>query len=426
MSPLFVIPFALLLLSIAVLPLVASHWWEHNRNKAIVAAIFGLPIAVYYAFHNMGALTHVVFDYLAFIALLGSLFVISGGIHVKGSFAGRPIVNTTIFIIGAVLANLIGTTGASMLLIRPLIRANQMRRHKAHVIVFFIFIVSNCAGALTPLGDPPLFLGFLQGVPFDWTLNLLWPWLLVVSLLLVIFYVLDRYKYNREDPEIRPSLGGGRRLQIEGGRNFLFLLGVIATILAAGYWVYPTYGDTPSKLFQIGLMGALAVGSYKSTGPAIRSENNFTFHPIVEVAVLFAGIFAAMIPALEILEARGRDLGLSQTWQFFWATGMLSGFLDNAPTYLTFASLAKGVLGITGAGLSGLVSAAAGSELLKAIACGAVFMGAATYIGNGPNFMVKAIAEQSQIKMPGFFGYMIWSGAFLVPVLVLATLIFFT
>jgi Na+/H+ antiporter NhaD/arsenite permease-like protein len=423
-------PFALLLLSIAVLPLVKPHWWESNKNKAIVAAIFGAPVAILFAFQNMGKLVHVGLDYLAFIALLGSLFVISGGIHIRGSFAGLPITNTLILAIGGLLANFIGTTGASMLLIRPLIRANQKRRHKAHVIVFFIFIVSNCAGALTPLGDPPLFLGFLNGIPFDWTFQLFYPWLLVVGLLLVTFNIFDQYKFNKEDLETRGSLvegvsKGHRKIHVEGGRNLLFLLGVIGAILTAGYWVYPNYGDTASKLFQIVFMAGLAAASYKTTWPGIRAQNDFTFHPIVEVAVLFAGIFAAMIPALEILETRGRELGLEQSWQYFWATGALSGFLDNAPTYLTFSSLAKSVLGISSEGLGELVKTAAGNELLRAVACGAVFMGAATYIGNGPNFMVKAIAEQSQIKMPGFFGYMIWSGVFLIPILVLATFVFF-
>jgi Na+/H+ antiporter NhaD/arsenite permease-like protein len=372
-----------------------------------------------------------IMDYLAFIALLGSLYVISGGIHVKEAFAGLPLINTSILALGALLANFIGTTGASMLLIRPLIRANRKRIHKAHVIIFFIFIVSNCGGALTPLGDPPLFLGFLQGVPFDWTLNLFLPWLMVVGALLVVFNFLDQYKFNREDLETRGSLvekvaESERQIRIEGSHNLLFLLGVIGTILTAGYWIYPAYGDTASKSFQIALMSGLSLVSYRLTRAETRARNDFSFHPIVEVAVLFAGIFAAMIPALVILESRGAELGLSRPWQYFWLTGALSGFLDNAPTYLTFSSLAKGELGIEGAGLAGLAQHGVGGELLKAIACGAVFMGAATYIANGPNFMVKAIAERSHIRMPGFFGYMIWSGAILVPVLAAATWLFFT
>lgn len=427
---LFVAPFVLLLLSIAVLPLTTPHFWEKNKNKGLIAFVFGAPCALYFLVYDWHTILHTGMEYLAFIALLGSLFVISGGIHVRGSFAGLPIVNTMFLAIGGVLANLIGTTGASMLLIRPLIRANERRMRKTHIIVFFIFVVSNCAGLLTPLGDPPLFLGFLKGVPFDWTLRLFPQWAFVVVSLLVVFNLLDQYLFNKEDLATKGSLvedvaGSRKKLEIEGGVNFLFLLGAIATILVAGYLIYPNFGDIPSKLFQIVVMATLAMTAYKLTPPKVREANGFTFHPIVEVAVLFAGIFAAMIPALEILGNRGSELGVTERWQYFWMTGALSSFLDNAPTYLTYSTLAKSAVGIEGEGLAKLATHELGNLYLIAVSCGAVFMGANTYIGNGPNFMVKAIAEEAKIKMPSFFGYMAWSLAVLVPLFIVATFIFF-
>lgn len=427
---LFVAPFVLLLLSIAILPLATPHFWEKNKNKGLIAFIFGAPVALYFLVYDWHKVFHTAMDYLAFIALLASLFTISGGIHVRGAFAGLPIVNTAFLAIGAVLANLIGTTGASMLLIRPLIRANERRRHKAHIIIFFIFIVSNCAGCLTPLGDPPLFLGFLLGVPFDWTLRLLPQWAFMVVSLLILFNLFDQYQFNKEDLQTRGSLvenvaASKKKLEIEGKLNFLYLLCVIATIVIAGYVVYPRWGDLPSKVLQIVLMALLAVAAFKTTRPQVREANGFTFHPIIEVAVLFAGIFAAMIPALEVLANRGGELGVSAPWQFFWMTGALSGFLDNAPTYLTYATLAKSTLHIPGEGLGELVRHPEGARLLSAVSCGAVFMGANTYIGNGPNFMVKAIAEEAKIGMPGFFGYMTWSAAVLIPLFIGLTFLFF-
>jgi len=431
-----VAPFVLLLLSIAILPLAAPHWWEHNRNKAIVALTLGVAFVAYLvATHGaLGVKTveEASLDYVSFITLLASLFVISGGIYLKGSLSGTPIANTAFLGIGAALANLIGTTGASMVLIRPLLRANASRRRKAHIVIFFIFTVANCGGLLTPLGDPPLFLGFLKGVPFEWTLRL-WPqWLLVNAVLLVVFNLVDQAVLDREEKE-RPgsqleALLEHQPPRIVGWHNFVFLLGVILVILGKGNGWGTGGGRWPFGV-QEGLMAALAVGAYASTRAAVRQANAFTFGPIVEVAVLFAGIFLTMIAPLQILNARGDELPLSQAWHFYWATGSLSSFLDNAPTYLTFAATAAGQLGVGVDGSRYLADFLAlgppAVGLLTAVSCGAVMMGANTYIGNGPNFMVKAIAEENGIRMPSFFGYMAWSGAILIPTFVVVTLAFF-
>jgi Na+/H+ antiporter NhaD/arsenite permease-like protein len=425
----YVAPFAILLLCIAVLPLFAHHWWESNKHKAIISLVLGLPIGAIILYQDWHTMLHVALDYGAFIALLGALFIISGGIYIRGSFAGTPIVNTFFLLIGALLANFIGTTGASMLLIRPLLRANRRRQRKVHIIVFFIFIVSNCAGLLTPLGDPPLFLGFLNGIPFAWTFQLWLPWLTVVGALLVIFNLVDQYQFNKEDVETKGSLiedvtKSAEKFGIEGKPNLMFLLAIVGIILFSGYVIYPSYGDLPSKIAQMIGMSLVALISYKSTSPALRERNGFSFGPIVEVAVLFAGIFMAMVPALLILETQGKNLGVTEPWQYFWMTGSLSSFLDNAPTYLTFTSLAKGAYDYQQAGLAQLIQPASATTL-AAISCGAVFMGANTYIGNGPNFMVKAIAEEAKIKMPSFFGFMVWSIAILIPIFVLVTFLFF-
>lgn len=432
-------PFCLLLASLAFLPLFFHRFWESNRNKAIISLVLGLPSALFFIARDWHVLAHTALEYAAFVSLMGALFIISGGIYIRGAFAGLPWVNALFMLIGALLANFIGTTGASMLLIRPLLRANHTRVNKAHIVVFFIFIVSNCSGLLTPLGDPPLFLGFLKGVSFGWTLQL-WPqWIFVNCTLLLLFFAIDKFWFKREHHDTRAILKKNdgllsERFGIEGKRNFLLLLLVITLILISGYWIYPlegepvfgeSFGGFASKLFQIAGMILLASLSFFFTPKKIHQKNHFSFHPIIEVAVLFAGIFLAMIPALLILETQGAKLHLEETWQLFWMTGLLSGLLDNAPTYLTFTSLAKGTLGLTGEGLGELMHHARGQELLKAISCGAVFMGAMTYIGNGPNFMVKAIAEHSKVKMPGFFGFMLWSGFILIPVFSLVTLFFF-
>ena len=438
-----VLPFALLLLAIAVLPLWMPHWWERNRNKAIVVALLAVPLAVYLVAVGGEAGWHELAEkgreYLSFMVLLGALFVITGGIAVGGSLAGTPLVNTLVLAIGAVLANLIGTTGASVLLIRPYLRANESRRNKPPLVVFFIFVVSNCGGLLTPLGDPPLFLGFLKGVPFEWTLRL-WPqWLLVNGTLLVLFNIWDQLALAREERD-RPGsqlehVMEHEPLRVRGVHNVLFLAGVVAVIYASGRGIGNGGAAWPFGI-QEGIMAALALAAFGSTSRENRAENRFTFGPIIEVAVLFAGIFVTMAPALLILNSWGkadRDMlgvafGLDQPWQFFWATGVLSSFLDNAPTYLTFAATACGLeqVPVEGRYLAALLQRGPeAARLLAAISCGAVFMGANTYIGNGPNFMVKAIAEENGVRMPSFFGYMVYSGLILLPIFCLVTLLFF-
>jgi Na+/H+ antiporter NhaD/arsenite permease-like protein len=437
------IPFAGILLSIAVLPLAAGHWWEHNRNKAIVSALLAVPIGAYLVVrfgeagvHNLLEKGH---EYVSFIALLGSLFVITGGIYIGGSLSGTPLVNTGILAIGALIASFIGTTGASVLLIRPLLRANRSRKRVAHIVIFFIFVVSNCGGLLTPLGDPPLFLGFLKGVPFTWTLHLWKEWLLVNVILLILFNVWDQRVLATEERS-RPGsqleeVMKHEPLRIQGAHNFLFLLGIVAVIYGAGSGL-----GTGGKPWPLGVQEAAMIGlallAWFTTSGRLREFNEFTWAPIIEVAVLFFGIFVTMAPALLILNAWGQGqreiagaaFNMTQPWQYFWATGALSSFLDNAPTYLTFAATAGGMAGVPVDGLylrEFLAKGEAAQALLAAISCGAVFMGANTYIGNGPNFMVKAIAEQSGVKMPGFFGYMLFSIGILLPIFGVVTFVFF-
>ncbi len=417
-----VAPFVGMLLCIAVLPLVASGFWEHNRNKALVSVVLGVPVALWIGNLQPHTLLHTAHEYVAFIVLLGALFVISGGIVIRGTLAGTPGVNIVLLACGAVLASLIGTTGASMVLIRPLLRANSVRVRKAHMVVFFIFVVSNAGGLLTPLGDPPLFLGFLRGVPFLWTLRLFPHWLLVNGILLLVAYIVDSTIFRREDLERPGDLDEVAErhevpIHIAGSVNFLWLAGVVAVLLVSG-WV-----RLPPGVQESG-MALMAFLSWRTTPRDLRRENAFSWGPIVEVAVVFAGIFATMIPALEILNARGAQLGPRLPWHFFWASGALSSFLDNAPTYLTFASTASGLLGTDSADLSQLLAADQGAPLLAAISLGAVLMGANTYIGNGPNFMVRAIAEQSGVRMPSFFGYMVYSGTILIPLFAAVTLVF--
>jgi Na+/H+ antiporter NhaD/arsenite permease-like protein len=429
------LPFGGLLLCIAILPLAVPHFWESNLNKGAVAAFLALPIVLYFpaTFGAAGVreLLESAGDYISFILLLGSLFVITGGIHVSGSLSGTPFINTVLLAVGALVANFIGTTGASALLVRPLLRANELRERRAHIFVFFIFIVSNCGGLLAPLGDPPLFLGFLRGVPFTWTFGLWRQWLLVNGTLLVIFKVWDQVLFNREERE-QPGLQlqevmRHTPVQIRGKRNLLFLMGIVATIYAAGNGLGTGGAAWPVGL-QAGLMLAIASAAWRATHHEHRLSNNFTFGPIVEVAVLFAGIFVTMKPALLLLNARAGELGLREPWQFFWAAGALSSFLDNAPTYLTFAAAASGLHGVPLEGRYLAVLLAKGSvtrELLGAISTGAVFMGANSYIGNGPNFMVKAIAEENGVTMPSFLGYMAYSCGILLPLFVIVTFVVF-
>jgi Na+/H+ antiporter NhaD/arsenite permease-like protein len=413
-------PFALLLVAIAVLPLAAEHWWHRNRNKAIVSALVAVPTVLYLVFVQLSthqptlqALAHELVEYVAFILLLGSLYIVSGGIVVAGDLEGKPLTNTLFLAIGALLANVIGTTGASVLLIRPVLRINRHRHQKHHLPIFFIFLVSNFGGLLTPLGDPPLFLGHLNGVPFFWTLGL-WPqWLCANGLVLLIFLVWDTLAYRRETPTVDADEEPAQPLQIRGLFNAALLLGVIGAVLLSG-WLDEPWG----RFASCTLMATMAVLSLWLTPHALRQANAFTWEPILEVAILFLGIFITMVPALAILADNRAAFHVTEPWQYFWLTGGLSAFLDNAPTYVTFATMASG---------SGDYQALSQDQplMLAAISCGAVFMGALTYIGNGPNFMVKAIAVHAGYEMPSFVGYMGYSCAVLLPVMVVMTLVFF-
>ncbi len=401
------LPFVGLLLSIAVLPLAAARFWESNLRKLAVCALLAAPVIVLYLRAWPQALVHAGADYVSFIVLLGGLFVISGGILLEGDLEATPFTNAAFLGAGALLASFVGTTGASMLLIRPLLQTNRERKRVAHTVVFFIFLVSNIGGCLTPLGDPPLFLGYLLGVPFTWTFRLFVPWLFTTSLVLAIYLTWDRWAHAREArPDLKRDFYEVRRLRVAGKENVVLLAGVLASV---------AFLHAPWREAAI---VALALFSWLRTDPGLHRANRFTFHPILEVAALFAGIFATMLPALHILQARGAELGVREPWQFFWATGALSSFLDNAPTYLTFLALARSLQ--LPADVVGVPNA-----LLTAISLGAVFMGANTYIGNGPNFMVRSIAEERGVKMPSFGGYMLYSGAVLIPVFVVVTVVFF-
>ncbi len=417
------LPFALMLLGIAIIPLGWPHFWESNRNKGLLSAVLGIPVVLFVAAYDPHVVAHTVLEYVSFLILLGALFIIAGGIVLRGDINATPAVNTGFLLVGALLANLIGTTGASMLLIRPMLRTNlPERKHVGHLPIFFIFIVSNCAGLLTPLGDPPLFLGYLRGVPFLWTMRLVVEWAFVVGALLAIFYVLDRMAYAREDVAAveAADIREYQPLQLLGGQNFLYLGGVILAVLVSPVLPAGWIQDG----VRLGAMLVMTALSLQTTPEELRKENGFSFGPIIEVAVLFAGIFATMIPALEILRARGGEFGVQQPWQFYWLSGALSSFLDNAPTYLTFLSLAQG-LHESGQAAVHLAGGPVSEVLLAAISCGSVMMGANSYIGNGPNFMVKAIAEEQGVSMPSFFGYMAWSCSILVPLFVVVTFVFF-
>ncbi|RCW68718.1 sodium:proton antiporter [Pseudorhodoferax soli] len=433
------LPFAGVLLSIALFPLFAVRIWHHHYGKITAAwtLAFFVPFLLAFGPGLAGAsLVHALLaEYIPFIVLLTALFAVAGGIFIRGNLHGSPALNTAILAIGAVLASFMGTTGASMLLIRPLVRANDNRRHKAHVVVFFIFIVSNIGGSLTPLGDPPLFLGFLKGVEFFWTLrNILPETAFMLACLLVLFYVLDSWYYRREGVLPVDPTPDTQRLGFDGGINFVLLLAVIGLVLMSGLWqssvVFDVFGTPlplPSLVRDIGLV-VVTVLSLKLTAPKVHADNQFSWGPMVEVAKLFAGIFLTIIPVIAMLRAgvdgpfgavvravTGPD-GQPLPAMYFWATGVLSSFLDNAPTYLVFFNTAGG-------DAQQLMTTLA--PTLAAISAGAVFMGANSYIGNAPNLMVKAIAEERGVAMPSFFGYMAWSCAVLVPLFVVLTFIFF-
>ena len=439
------LPFVGILLSIALFPLLKPVFWHHHFGKVSLAwsLIFAVPFLLVYTGEAFHEIVHIyLVDYIPFIILLWGLFTASGGILIRGTLAGTPAVNLLFLIVGTILASWIGTTGASMLLIRPVIRANRLRKNKMHVIIFFIFLVSNVGGSLTPLGDPPLFLGFLHGVPFFWTMKLLPHMGFVSALLLLLFFCIDTVQYKREgSPKGDPA--AQEPLKIEGRHNLLFLAGIMGAVLLSGIWrageiavlgVHIAWQDIAREILIIG-MGLLSLAT---TSRKIREDNGFTWFPIKEVAILFAGIFMTIIPALAMLRA-GMHGHLApiinpvrEPWAYFWVTGALSSFLDNAPTYLTFFNLALGRLGLTEPQateiLKGVVQSEFGHQFilkLEAISAGAVFMGANTYIGNAPNFMVRSIAEENKIQMPSFFGYMLWSVGILLPLFLLVTWIWF-
>ncbi len=430
-----VIPFIAILLAIAVLPIAShktEHWWENNNNKLTVAVGLGAISFIVLLVYGYGhAIFHtVVFDYVPFIILLASLFYISGGIVIKGDIQATPLNNSIYLFIGASLASFIGTTGASMLLIRPLLKTNSERKHVVHTVVFFIFLVSNIGGSLTPLGDPPLFLGYLKGVPFTWTFGLLPEMLFASIILLTVYFVWDTLAYKKEaKKDIQKDIKTAIPFSIGGQVNFVWLLGVILSVAFLNSNYIPAIASNPFLGFirEAVLLVLIAASKYTSKAE-FRKFNNFTLHPIQEVAYLFIGIFITMIPALVLLEAHGKELGITERWHFFWATGIFSSVLDNAPTYLTFGSLASGLLTPAGASpltLGQFIGNAGAEEILKAISVGAVFMGANTYIGNAPNFMVKSVAEENKVKMPSFGGYLAYSVGILIPVFILMTFVFF-
>jgi Na+/H+ antiporter NhaD/arsenite permease-like protein len=434
----WVLPFVGILLSIAIMPLAVPAFWHHHFGKVSAgwallvivpfAVLYGVPTAAYEIIHIL------LLDYIPFIVLLLALFTVTGGIHIKGNLHGSPSMNTALLAIGTVLAGWMGTTGASMLLIRTVIRANDDRRHKIHVFVFFIFLVSNIGGALTPLGDPPLFLGFLKGVDFFWTTSHLFSEMLVcVIVLLGLFWALDTYWYGKEG-HLKRDPTPESPVRIQGGINIILMIAIVGVVLMSGTWkpgVEFTVFHVPLELQNVVrdlALIAICALSLRLTRRQLRIDNGFAWAPMAEVAKLFAGIFITIAPAIAILRAGGEgalaplvalvtgpDGQPNNVW-YFWLTGILSSFLDNAPTYLVFFNLAGG----DAATLMGPLALT-----LAAISCGAVFMGANSYIGNAPNFMVKAVVEEAGIRMPSFFGYMAWSSAILLPLFVLITLLFF-
>lgn len=421
------IPFIIQLLFIAIAPLIIEHWWEKNRNKLLVSLVLSTPVVLFMMSNNMlGNLEHqILADYLPFVILLASLFVITGGIHLSGDIQATPRTNTIFLAIGYVLASFMGTTGAAMLLIRPILRTNQQRHFRTHTVMFFIVLVANCGGLLTPLGDPPLFLLYLRGASFTWFMHLLPEWLFVGSLLLTIYYLLDRFYYFKKEEwtNISADIKEKRPLRVSGNINFVFLLGVVASVAFINQQYIPQMSEHDAPFYikflrELVLMVLIAL-SLVFTKREVRGQNNFTWAPILEVAALFLGIFATMTPALLFLNQHSASLGVVSPAQFYYFTGTLSSFLDNAPTAIAFHSVAEG-LPLVGNQVTGI------SEiLLKAISTAAVFFGAMTYIGNGPNFMVKSIAEENNVPMPSFFTYILkFSLPVLLPVYILCQLLF--
>ena len=439
------IPFVGILLCIAIMPLIKPAWWEEHQPLvvAIWSLLFIIPFAV---LHGAGEATELVLeclinDYLTFIVLLFGLFCVSGNITMEGDLAGSPRVNIILLTNGTLLSSVIGTTGSSMLMVRPVIKMNSWRKHRTHIMVFFIFLVSNIGGCLTPIGDPPLLMGFSRGVPFFWSLRLFPVLLFNMAVILFIFYWIDRKAYCRDIAKGRmPDISKpGTKISIQGLHNLIFIVMIVAAVILSGVLPdMPAFQNAEGEVLGIHIFGEVVLTypalieiviillaaflSFKTTKPEIRVKNHFTWGAIKEVAVLFFGIFITMQPALMILKSMGGSLGLTEPIQMFWVTGALSSFLDNTPTYLVFLTTAGAMNFVEG------VATTLGNiptQMLIAISCGAVFMGANTYIGNAPNFMVKAISDENGIRMPSFFGYIVWSLCVLVPVFLLDTLVFF-
>ncbi|MCQ2752128.1 MAG: sodium:proton antiporter [Coriobacteriales bacterium] len=447
-----IIPFVGMLLSIALMPQIAPKIWDKYQLlfSLFWSVLFVVPFAIGFGLEatTYELIETLIMDYVPFIVLLVGLFAVAGNIHIGGTIAGTTKMNVIFLLIGTVLASLIGTTGAAMTLIRPLLRSNSWRKHKVHIVVFFIFLVANIGGCLTPLGDPPLFLGYIRGIPFTWTLEHIWPiFLLNTVLLLLVFALIDRHFVKKEGEEGRDSLqlqieaSKNDKLKIEGLHNIFFLIMILIGVILNGVLQkIPFFVQEDGKPIGINLYQDIHIGynyfvqiiiilaalilSMVTTKKEIREKNNFNWAPMTEVAKLFLGIFITMIPALALLETHGAELGIDTQVKFFWITGALSAFLDNSPTFLVFLTTACSLPSDAASAVVTLVGNI-DPGLLLAISAGAVFMGAITYIGNAPNFMVKSIAENNGIKMPSFFGYMAWSCAILIPTFIIDTLIFF-
>ncbi len=427
------IPFGLMLLVIAIAPLIVAEWWDKNKHKLAVSLLLAIPTAVCLVMGGMAKeLEHqLLADYVPFLVLLMALYVITGGIHLSGDIKAKPWINTSFLALGWFLASVMGTTGAAMLLIRPLLSTNQQRMHKVHTVLFFIALVANCGGLLTPLGDPPLFMLFLRGAEFGWFASLFPQWLFTGAVLLLIYFVLDSYYYKKEHwTALSADAREQQPMKIQGKTNLIYLVGVILSVAFIHSGTIPQMANANSPLWirymrEIVLLLLMMMSLYTTKKHVRYDLNKYSWAPINEVAVLFFGIFVTMTPALAFLNENASALGFNHTWQFYYATGALSSFLDNTPTAVAFHSVATGLTPDQVASFGGNIVAGIPEVLLQAICLGAVFFGAMTYIGNGPNFMVKAIAEENGIKMPSFFGYMFrFSLIVLLPVYILVQLIF--
>ncbi|MFB3854479.1 MAG: sodium:proton antiporter [Vicinamibacterales bacterium] len=415
----WVIPFGAILLVVAVFPLLPglSTFWESNLNKLIVSAVVGLPVAAYVWQNDPAHVLHTGIEYFQFLSLLAALFIVAGGLHLTGNLQATPGTNVAFLSAGYVLASIVGTTGAAMLLIYPLLRTNSERKHRTHTVIFFIFLVCNIGGLLTPIGDPPLFLGYLRGIDFFWFMKLLPLWIMAGVLLMFVYYSLEvRYFAKESRAALKRDAGNIRDVRVIGSLNLLLIAAVVGSVAASIQTPY-------REAIMFASAGVSLIYTDRSSrARTARERNHFNFHAILEVAAVFAGVFLTMMPALILLNKRGAALGVDQPIEFFYATGLFSSFLDNAPTFLVFLELALGVTGLKEAGQLQVGHAGA---ILGAVSAGAVFMGANTYIGNAPNFMVRSIAEQRKVPMPSFFGYMGWAVAILLPVFTLTAFTFF-